>query len=167
MEHSSRQSVSRVEYGAMLWHLCTKFTLEFTKTFPFEPADKDTLNARVVEVLALHLWSALKAVGTDDNVALDELHRLFLESVNKDLAPGTPLSQLKNVLLTRYAEYFRAWKDNADGSAQQDFAAAALAHVFGDAAAGMSAVDKVKFLSWILGAMAATLKMTGELEVRP
>lgn len=161
-EPAARQPVTPTEYGAMLWHLCTKFTLEFTKNFAFEPADRETLNARVVEILALHLWAALKAVGTDDTLALDELHRLYLESVARDLAAGSSIARLKDQLLERYGEYFKAWKDEPDNVTQPDFAAAAQLHVFrGDA------VDTVKLMGWILAAMAATVKMRGELEIRP
>jgi len=159
---AARQPVSHAEYGAMLWHLCTKLTLEFTKNFQFEAADKEALNARVVEILALHLWAALKAVGTDDTLALDELHKLYLESVARDLAPGASIARLKDELLARYAEYFKAWKDETDNVTQHDFAAAAEARVFGRAAA-----DSVKFMGWVLAAMAATVKMRGELEIRP
>lgn len=166
MDAGSRQTVSHAQYGALLWHLCAKFTLEFTKTFPSEPGDKDALNARIVEILSLHLWSALKAVGTEDSAALDELHRLYLESVAKDLAPETPMARLKDDLLARYGEYFKAWKDGSDSATQPAFAAAAAARVFGQAAASLDQAQKIKFLGWVLAAMAATLKMTGDLDVR-
>lgn len=162
-EPAANQPVTHAEYGAMLWHLCTKFTLEFTKTFPFEPSDKETLNGRVIEILSLHLWTALKAVGTDDTEALDELHRLYLESVAKDLAPGTPIARLKDQLLARYGEYFQAWKEQGDETViQRDFAAVAAAHVFGG-----TAPDGAKFMGWIFAALAATVKMRSELEFAP
>jgi hypothetical protein len=151
----------------MVWELSAKFTLEFSKKFPFQPANREELDAHVVETLSLHLWIALKVLGTEEGAALDEMHRLFLESVSRDLKPGVPLAALKKNLLARYDAYYKSWKDQDGGTLQQEFVAEVQRGLFPEPHSGFDALQRVHFLTWVLGAMAAVLKMRGDADIQP
>ena len=167
MTESSKVVVTPQHFGAMVWELSTKFTLEFSKAFPVPASSREEINARVVEILSLHLWIALKTLGTEEGAALDELHRLFLESVSRDLMPGVALPDLKARLLSRYDAYYKAWKDQDGGTLQQDFVVEAQRGLFADPKTGFDPIQCVHFLTWVLGAMAAILKMRGDAAIRP
>jgi hypothetical protein len=156
--------VSSQELGVVYWTFATKFTLEFCKKFPYDAGEKDAINARVVEALGLHLWIMLKAVGTTEAEALDEMHRHYLESVKKDLVPEASLPELRTQLLARYRRYYENWKDDAK-ALQEDFVAAAAAGLF-PPGQELSPVAKVHFMSWVLGSMAAALKIRADLVLK-
>lgn len=159
--------VTPQHFGAMIWELSTKFTLEFAKKFPVPATSREEINARVVEILSLHLWIALKVLGTEEGAPLDEMHRLFLESVSRDLMPGVPLADLKTRLLSRYDAYYKAWKDQDGGTLQQDFIVEAQRGLFADPKTGFDPIQRVHFFTWVLGAMAAVLKLRGDADIRP
>ena len=156
--------VDSTELGGVYWTFATKFTLEFCKKFPYDAGDKDAINARVVEALGLHLWILLKAVGTSEGEAIDEMHRHYLKSVQKDLAQSAELSELRTQLLARYKRYFENWKDDAK-ALQEDFVFAAAAGLF-PPGQPLTPVAQIHFMSWVLGSMTAALKIRADLELK-